>query len=124
MISLCPIAKCFGVRQRQSDVLTKKQRVVGFDRVCMQQARKLGHIIVRKELCGVLGQESRGGKNIESFVAIELQDIADAVKHFAADAAVTRFQPAERAVTSISAELGDLLLGQTALVPEARQQAS
>ena len=110
MKSLDPIAERFGVRQRQSDVLTKKERIVGFDRVCMQQARKLSQIIVRKELCGVLGEESRSGKNIESFVAIELQDVADAVNHFATDAALTRFQPAERAVTD-PCRLGDLLLG-------------
>jgi hypothetical protein len=59
-----PIAERFGVRQSQSDVLPKEQRVVGFDRLCVQQARELGHIIVREELRGVLLQESRSSKNI------------------------------------------------------------
>ncbi len=86
------------MRQRQTDVLAKKERVVGLDRRRVQQARNLGHIIVREDLRGVLVQESRGSEEIELFVAIELQDVADAVQDLAAYAAVARFEPAERAV--------------------------
>ena len=110
MKSLDPIAERFGVRERETDVLTKKERVVRFDCVRVQHARKLGQIIVRKDLRGVLVQESRGSEQIELFVAIELQDGADAVQNFAAYPAVARFQPAERAVADLC-QLGDLLLG-------------
>ena len=64
----------------------------------MQHASDLGYIIVREDLGSVRIQESRGSEELELFVAIELQDDADAVQDFAADAAVARFEPAERAV--------------------------
>jgi hypothetical protein len=55
-------------------------------------------------------------------VAIELQDIADAVQDLAAHTPAARFEPAERAVVNLG-QLGDLLLSQPALVSEAGQQA-
>ena len=120
MRSLDPITQGFGVRECQTDVLTKKQRVVGLDRRRVQQARELGQIVVRKEPRGILVQESRGCQHFELFVSIEVEDVADAVQHFATDAAVARFEPAERAVVDLG-KVGDQLLRQTSLVAEPRQ---
>jgi hypothetical protein len=61
-------------------------------------------------LRGVLVQESRGCEEIELFVAIELQDGADAVQNFSAYPAVARFQPAERAVADFG-QVRNFLLG-------------
>ena len=89
----------------------------------MQQMGELGYIIVRQEPGGVLVKESRGGENVKPLVAIEVQDVADAVQDFAADSAVTRFQPAQSAVVDLG-QVGDVLLRQSSLISEARQQGS
>lgn len=111
------------MRERKTDILTEKLRVLRIDHRCVQQARELSDVIVRQELRGVLVQESRGGENIKPFVAIEAKNAADALQHVAAHAAVARFQPAQGAVVDLR-QVRDLLLRQTTFVSEARQQTS
>jgi hypothetical protein len=89
----------------------------------VQQTGELSHVIVCEEPGGVLVQESRGGEHVEPLVPIEVQDVADAVQDFTADPAVTRFQPAQRAVVDLG-QTGDVFLRQPSLVSEARQQGS
>ncbi len=108
------------MRERQTDILTKKERVVGLDRRCVQHARKLGDVFVREELRVVLVEEPRCREDFESLMTIELQNVANAVQHFSTDPAVARFQPAERAVVDLC-QTGDLLLRHATVVPEARQ---
>jgi hypothetical protein len=115
------IAQCFGVRERQLNVLAKQPCVVGVNRRCVQQTGELGYVIVRKELGGVLVQEPRGGENIEPLVPIEFQDIADAIQDFTANPAVTRFQPTERAVVNLG-QVSDAFLRQSSVIPEACQE--
>jgi hypothetical protein len=76
------------MRERQTNVLAEQQCVAGLDCRGVQQARKPRHVIVREELRGVLVHEPCGGKNLELFMAIQLEDVADAVQHFAAYAAI------------------------------------
>ncbi len=89
MRSLNSISQSLGMRECETDILTEKPRVVRIDRRCVQQARQLGDVIVRENLGGVLIQEPRRGEYTELFVAIEIEDFADAVQHVATYAAIT-----------------------------------
>src|SRR5688572_4342930 len=76
-----------------------------------KQAREPGEVIVGKELCDILIQEPRRRENFEPLVAIELQNVANAVEDLATDPAVTRFESTERTAVDLR-QAGDLLLGQ------------
>jgi hypothetical protein len=89
----------------------------------MQEACDPGYVIVGEQEGGILVQKSGGDENVELLVAIQLQDAADAVQDLAAHATLTRFKPTER-TSSDRRQVGDLFLGQTALVSEPGEQAT
>jgi hypothetical protein len=111
------------VRQREAEVLTQHQFVVGFERWRMQEAGDPGYIIVSEQMRSILVQETGGNEDFELLAAVELQNATDAVQDVAADATLTRFEPAERAAVDLG-QVRNLLLGQAALVSEPRQHAS
>lgn len=102
-------------------VLAKKERVAWRDALVAEQARDSRDVLVGEKARGIPGQESGSHEDVEPFTAIELEDIADTVKHLATDAAIAGFKATEGAVVDFG-ELSNLFLGQTAFGTEPGQE--
>ena len=77
------------MREREPEVLAEYLFVVGSECRSVQEARNPGYIVVRKQMCGLLIQESGGDEDFEPLVAVELQNAADAIQHLAAHPTIT-----------------------------------
>ena len=109
--------------ERESKVLPERSFVVGLERWRMQQTCDPSYVVVSQQVAGILIEKSGGDEHFELLVAIELQYATDAVQDFLAHATATRFESAERAAIDIG-QLSHLLLGQSALAAEPRQDTS
>lgn len=87
----------------------------------LEELRQPRNVRVGEELGGLGGEEAGGGQDIEPFLPIQAKDGANAVEHVAADAAIARFQPAQRAVVD-PGEAGDFFLGQFSFTAQPHEE--
>ena len=73
--------------ESKAEILAKQQGVVRGHIRIGQQARDPCHILVRKELSGLLSQETGGDEHIELLAPIEIEHVTNPVEYFPADPA-------------------------------------
>jgi hypothetical protein len=100
-------------------VLTKQLRIVLRKMRISDQATQSRHVVVRQELRGLLGQEARRDQHIKLLASVKIEHVANAVEHFSADPASSRFKPAEGAPIDLG-KMGRLLLCESALFAKMR----
>ncbi len=110
-----------GVGKGESNVVPKQSRFLCRERWILEELRQPRNVRVGEKLGGFRGEEACRGQDIEPFLPSEAKDGANAVEHVAADAAIARFQPAQRAVVD-PGEAGDFFLGQFSFTAQPHEE--
>ena len=109
--------------QSQFEVLAQQTGVRLGDGRIQEDLGQPRYISVGEDLCRLSCEKSGRNQHIELFPPVKGKHAANAVENVPADTAVSRFQPAQRAVVDLG-EARDRFLGQPAIVAEPHEEAA
>lgn len=115
------IAPRLGKSQSQGQELPQSGNIVWGSRGICKELGQLRQLFIEQESRGVLSEKACCDKNAQLFGSIKLKDAANAIEHFLAHAAITRFEPTKRAAIDLG-KAGDLFLSQPTFGSQTRQE--